>query len=197
MTLLPEAAPAVGHHQPSSPGTQVTVVLGLMAVPHCLKQPLVVIVMVIFAISDNSLAWAVHCSLRVKHLHKHLALGLLVIAPLPRGAQTPAGSRSLSCGVRPLLCVLFAIPGCAQGSRCTPSILLPSSGSWSCCVEWGRIFCSVFAFMSIEFNSWGARSCSARSPSPLLIPNNVLFPLDDHGAVQPQPQEFHLYGEDL
>lgn len=168
-----------------------------MAVAHCLKQLLVVIIMVIFAISDNSLAWAVHCSLRVKHLHKHLALGLLVIAPLPRGAQTPAGFRSLSCGVRPLLCVLFAIPGCAQGSRCTPSILLPSSGSWSCCVEWGRIFCSVFAFMSIEFSSWGARSCSARSPSPLLIPNYVLFPLDDHGAVQPQPQEFHLYGEDL
>ena len=36
------------------------------------------------------------------------------------------------------------------------------------------------------------------SRSSLLTPDDILlFPLDDHGAVQSQPQEFHFYGEDL
>lgn len=37
------------------------------------------------------------------------------------------------------------------------------------------------------------------TPLPIIPanPSDVLFPLDDHGAVQPQPQEFHFYGEDL
>lgn len=37
------------------------------------------------------------------------------------------------------------------------------------------------------------------TPLPIIPanPSNVLFSLDDHGAVQPQPQEFHFYGEDL
>lgn len=55
--------------------------------------------------------------------------------------------------------------------------------------------------MSIKFSvaasgEHGAALSSSRSS--LLTPDDVLlFPLDDHGTVQSQPQEFHFYGEDL
>lgn len=54
--LLSKAVPGAGHHQPSPPRTQVNFAVGLRTVACCLKEPLmVVIIMVIFAISDNFL----------------------------------------------------------------------------------------------------------------------------------------------
>ena len=93
--LLSEAIPGVGCHQPSSPRTQVDFAVDLRAVACCLKQPLmVIIIMVIFAISDNFLVWGIHLSLTVKHLHKASRTGALqshlVIDPLPRGVQNPS-----------------------------------------------------------------------------------------------------------
>lgn len=57
----------------------------------------------------------------------------------------------------------------------------------------GGLFCSLFVFISTEL------SMELFTPLPIIPanPSDVLFPLDDHGAVQPQPQEFHFYGEDL
>lgn len=73
-------------------------VAGLRAIACCLKQPLMVVVMVIFAISDNFLVWGIHLSLTVKHLHRTSHAGALqshlVIDPLPRGSKTQAWSSS-------------------------------------------------------------------------------------------------------
>lgn len=60
--------------------------------------------------------------------------------------------------------------------------------------DMGGFFWSVIALMSMEFSAADLSS----SPSSPLTPGDVLlFPLDDYGAVQSQPQEFHFYGEDL
>lgn len=53
-----------------------------------------VIIMVIFTISDNFLVWGIHLSLAVKHLHEAPRTGALqshlVSDPLPRGVQNPS-----------------------------------------------------------------------------------------------------------
>lgn len=69
--------------------------------------------------------------------------------------------------------------------------LRDEGGSWG--IFQGGFFCSLFEFISTEL------SMELFSPLPTIPanPNDVLFPSDDHGAVQPQPQEFHFYGQDL
>lgn len=59
--------------------------------------------------------------------------------------------------------------------------------------ELGGFFCSPFVFIRTEL------STELFTPLPIIPanPSHVLFPSDDHGAVQSQPQEFHFYGEDL
>lgn len=88
-----------GHHQPSSPRIQVNFVVGPRAIACCLKQPLTVIIMVIFAISANFLVWGIHLFLTVKHPHKTSRAGhsraTLLLTLCPVVFKTQAWSSSI------------------------------------------------------------------------------------------------------
>lgn len=77
-------------------------------------------------------------------------------------------------------------PSCAQTQRGLPGAPSRELGGFF-------FFCSLFVFLRREL------STELFTPLPIspANPSRVLSPLDDHGAVQSQPQEFHFYGEDL
>ena len=84
-----------------------------------------------------------------------------------------------------------------------PSSLAPDVPQITRCLPFSR-FCVLFAIHGSAGGSQckagcprRVRSCSVQLPVIFANPGDVLFPLDDHGAVQSQPQEFHFYGEDL
>lgn len=112
--LLSEPTPGVGHHQRSSPRTQVNFMVGLRAIACCVKRPL----MVIFAIPDHLLVWDIHLSLMVKDLPKASHAGLVLTLCLV-AFKTQAWSSSIK------LWDEGRISGASSPHRCIQALLSP------------------------------------------------------------------------